>query len=338
MRFLPNLGTLELEASNFKLDAKDKALLSLFATNARQSLSQISRQAKVSRDIASYRLAQYKSQGIIHDARMIVDITALGYSAYHIFLRLSSPKLTANTQFLKQICLHPNVRAVLKFYGKFDLEVAVIAKSFSHFETILSEIIEIVESDLIEYEVVAITKNIVTRSFPLSFIKQPDMKEKQKEIYTIDAVDLLIIEEMRDYANRPLNAIAQKIGISIDILVYRLKKLEKSIVLGYSPVINYGTLGYHITAILCSITKLTKQRQQKISQLLKTDANIIWAVHIFGKYNLLCYICAKTQQEYHQTINRLREALSDELREIESLSAISEYKYTLAPDCLFKKE
>jgi len=343
MRFLPDPGLRETD-SQIILDAKDKVLLREFSRDARQSIAQLARNSKLSRDTVVYRLSQYKEKKLLFDARMLVDVSALGYDSYHIFLRLTNPQkqTQANSDFIKKLCAHANVRAVLRFYGRFDLEIAVVSKSIQEFDVILLELLAIVQPYLQEYEVVAITQNIVARSFPSSFISQKlqvsPMKVKPRQPADLDKTDFAIIREMRDYADRPLVVVAQKVGISTDVLVYRLRKLETSVVLGYAPVINYGAIGYNITAVLCAVSAMTSQKQNMISELLRESSHILWAVKVFGRYNLLFYICAKTQQEYHETINKLRDVLGDELRGIESLSAVAEYKYTLVPDCLVSDE
>src|SRR3989344_4636641 len=343
MKVLPVLGLIEEKEEIVDLDVKDKKILIELSKNVRCPLSKISKTVGLSRDGVKYRNENFRKNKVLNGTRTLVNTTYLGYDSYHVFLKLRNPSKEIEKELIKKLQDLPYIRAILKFYGNYDFEIALIAKNNSEFDIVLTELLNKVKDYLNTYEILIITKSIIGRAFPKSFMKNIEIKKfvnevkDKKDNYKPDKKDFSILELIRDNADLSLLEISEKTKMSSDSVSYRLKKLSENIILKYVPVINYHALGYSVYASLLNIGPITESKEGKISNFLRQNENVLWGVKTIGKYNVLLYICVKNNDEFQKTINEIRSLFPNELSDDENLLAVAEHKYTYAPDCLFKK-
>lgn len=322
-----------------KLDLKDKKILSILAKNARTPVSIIARNVGLSRDGVSYRIRNYIKNKVLQGYRVLIDIDKLGYQIYHLFIQLNPPTKEKEKELIEKFKTSSFVRAVLKFSGKYDYELALIAKNIYEFDSILRTIISDCGKYLQNYEILQIINYYVENTVPKSFliVEESDQINKKKEVrkeeIRLDKKDLDILRILANNASLPLYAVANKIGISADTVNYRLKKMvSKGIIKKFIPVVNYATLGYSIYALMINIGGLTQKKEAKLKQVLNTDKNILWAVKTIGKYNVLMYVCVPNTDQLHKTLINIRSQFLGEVKDYETLIAYQEYKYTYLPE------
>lgn len=344
MRLLPPLGTEENEIELVRLDLKDKKILQLLSEDVRTPSSEIARQVALSRDAVAYRIKRLESKKVILGARTVIDATKLGYNAYHLLLRLTNPVKEVEREIIQKLQNLPQVTAILKFSGSYDLEIAVIAKNIEEFDSLLTKIIQKTEKYLEDYEILIVTKRLLGQTLPKNFLMRStrNVRAPTKNIRfdkeNLDAKDIEIIKLLRDNAQLSLLDISTKMNISADAVAYRLRKLkQQKIMRGFVPVINYTALGYRVTALLAQISNLDAEKERKLQTFLETNQHVLWAVKCVGRYNILAYICTTKEEELHQSINELRALFPEQIKSYHTLLAFVEYKYTYAPDILFEK-
>ncbi|MDP3727971.1 MAG: Lrp/AsnC family transcriptional regulator [bacterium] len=331
MRYLQQTQT----EDKVKLDIKDKKILSLLSQNARANSSTIAKEVVLSRDTVAYRLENYQKKGLIQGYRTVVDIGLFGYDAYHIFLQLNKPTEEIEKKLIQKFQEFSFMRAIIKFSGKFDFELAVIAKGLQDFDRILDDILTACSHYLQDYLIVARTETYVGRVFPRSFYdyKQAPQKKVESNGVILDALDKKLLTILADDATASYQFLAKKTGLSPDAIAYRIKKLlQEGVILKFIPVINYAALSYNIYAVLLRISGLDIKRKIILKNFLKENPHILWAVKCVGRFNVLSYICVNTTEELNQTIIQLRNIIPDTLIDYEVLIAYEEYKYTYFPD------
>jgi Lrp/AsnC family leucine-responsive transcriptional regulator len=333
MRVLPTKPT---EEKKLALDSYDKKILFALAQNCRTPYSQIGKNVGLSRDSVRYRIQRLHKSTVIQGYRTIVDVTKLGYMNVHIFLQLNQPDPEAERKLVEIFKSYPFVRAIIKFNGKYDFELALIAKNFEELDNILSQIISDCGPALQHYEILPITKSFVGKIFPDSFLKAPEEeKPKQPTEIKLDEKDYKLLSELADNAEQPLYKIAEKVDLSADAVKYRLRKLRESgVITGFVPVINYDIINFNVYAILLSIANFTSKKEATLKEFLKTNKDILWAVKTIGKYNVLLYICTTNPDALIKTTADLRSHFIGDVRDYETLINYEEYKYTYFPSKL----
>ncbi len=321
---------------NVKLDLKDKKILHLLGKNARTPLTRIAKQVGLSRDGVKYRIRNLETNGVIQGYITLVDIKKFKYDSYHLFLNLNHPTKEVEEGIINSLKAYSFVRAIIKFSGKYDFELAVIAKSVTEFDGILTKILTLCANYLQNYDILIITKNFVSNVFPKGFLKSEETeRNKRKPVGKIDKKDVEILKAISNKATSPLHKIGDEVGLSADAVNYRIRKMvESGVIVKFLPVINFSSLNYNIYAILLSLNNLTEEKEKQLDRLLKTDDNILWAVKTVGRYNLLFYLCTQNTEDLHNIILKLRNHFKGDIKEYESLIAYEQYKYSYFPESL----
>ncbi len=320
-----------------KLDMKDKKILSILSVNARIPLTQLSKKVALSRDAVNYRIKNYEKKGVIQGYRTMVDMSKFGYKANHLFIKLNNPTEEIEKAILNKLVKYPFVRAVIKFSGDYDLEIAFVTKDIEDLDRVLTRIVTDCSGSLQDYELLTIPKTFVTETFPPSFLEYKTKRdEKKKPDKKIDKKDIEILKIMSEDAIIPVYEVAGKVKLSADAVAYRIKNLTNSgVIIKFVPVINYTSLDYNLYTILLNITGLDEEKEKILKNFLSNDKNTLWAVKTIGRFNVLIYLLVQNIEELQETILKLRSLFPKQINHYETLIAYEEYKYLYFPKELF---
>ena len=133
----------ETKENKIKIDLKDRKIIYLLGQNARLPLNFIARKVGLSKDSIAYRIKRLEKAKILQGTRAIIDASKFGYTPYHLFVRLKNPAKNTENEIISQLKKLPYARAILKVYGSYDLQIAIIAKTISEFDKMSQEIISI---------------------------------------------------------------------------------------------------------------------------------------------------------------------------------------------------
>ena len=316
------------------LDLKDKKILKCLEENSRQSHNQIAKKAGLSKESVRYRIKQLEEKGIIQNYKVVVDIKKLDYRAYHLFVNLNKPDLEIEKEYLKKLISYPFVRAVIKFSGGYDFEIAMVAKNIDELERNLTQLFNGVDKYIKENELLIVVRTFVGRVFPKSFLEfEIEKKKKKIKEIKVDDKDIKILNVLKEDAVMPIYKIAEKTKLGVDSVTYRMKKLEDGeIIRNYIPAINYRAVGYQVYAILLRINSLYEDVEAKLKRYLIQDPNVLWAVKTIGNYNVMIYLAVDKPEDLHDTLNKIRRTFANRIKGYKTLIAYEEYKYTYFPE------
>lgn len=318
--------------------------------NSRQSFSSIAKGVGLSKESVRYRIKQLEDKGVIQKYKVVIDIKKLDYLVCHIFITLNNPDIDVEEQYLQNLNKFPFVRAIIKYNGDFDYEIAIIGKNIDELDENITMLLGGISKFVKRQEVLLITKNYVVRNLPNSFInfkiehkknskvKNLDKKNiktglKKINLIKLDDKDVKILTEIKDQANAPIYKISQNTCLSSDIISYRLKKMkEQKFILSYTTAFNYHALSYQMYAILLNMNSLDKVLDSKLKTFLEEDDNVVWGVKTIGEYNVIIYVCTERSSDLHLTLNRIRTTFRENINDYKTLIAYEKLKYTYIPD------
>lgn len=320
-----------------KLDVKDKKILSILSNNSRIPLTQLSKKVNLSRDAINYRIKNYEKNGIIQGYRTMVDMSKFGYEANHLFIKLNNPSKEIEQRILNKLIKYPFIRAIIKFSGNYDFEIAFITKDIGDLDWVLTKIVTTCSGVLQDYELLIISKIFVAETFPPDFSRYKiERGYKKSTNKKIDKKDVEILKILSEEATLPLYEVAGKVKLSADAVAYRIKNLINSgVIIKFIPVINYTSLDYNLHTILLNINGLDEEKERKLKSFLSSDKNTLWAVKTIGRFNVLIYLLVKNIDDLQQTMLKLRGLFPKQINHYETLIAYEEYKYIYFPKNLF---
>ncbi|WP_020532895.1 Lrp/AsnC ligand binding domain-containing protein [Flexithrix dorotheae] len=125
----------------------------------------------------------------------------------------------------------------------------------------------------------------------------------------IDNVDIKILSELMKDAKTPYTEIAERIYVSGGTVHVRMKKMEKmGIVRGSTLNIDFGKLGYDITAFLGLFLEKSSMYEDVSKELLKIP-EVLTIHYTTGNYSIFAKITCKDT-------NHLREILHNKIQSI----------------------
>ncbi len=320
-----------------KLDVKDKKILSIFSANSRMPLTQLSKKVSLSRDAVNYRIKNYEKNGVIQGYRTMVNMSKFGYKSNHLFIKLNNPTKEIEQAIVHKLIETSCVRAIIKFSGAYDFEIAFIAKDVEELDKTLTKLDTICSDYLQDRELLMISNTFIAETFPKSFSEYKIQKDFKKKLnQKIDKKDIEILKIISENALLPLYEIAEKVRLSADAVNYRIKNMISSdVIIKFIPVINYTSLDYNLHTILLNINGLNEEKEKILKGFLSADKNTLWAVKTIGRYNVLIYLLVKNIEDLQDTVMKLRSLFPKQINHYETLIAYEEYKYIYFPKDLF---
>lgn len=300
-----------------KLDKIDKRLLSFIFHNFRYPITKIAKKCRISREQAEYRIKKYEDKGLIKGYLTFFNLYALGYNKnYIIRLRVKNP----DKERLSQVNPQQNILVLtrLQCYGEWDYILTVFTKEKTSILDFISQLYDLWKEDLLDYE---IFEPIELHFFPIKIFgskredKTLSLAETSK--IKIDSLDKKILKELSNKARIKIIELAEKTNEKVETVNYRLKKLEKNIILGYRTFLDLDKMGYKLAQIILKLNNLSMANKNKILLYANQQSKIHACSIGVGKFNTLFQIIYKTPSELSEEINKIKTTFSDNLVEYE---------------------
>jgi len=296
-----------------KLDKIDRKLLSYVFHNFRKPITKIAKNCHISREQAEYRIEKYEKKGLIKGYFTFFNLYCLGYTKnYIIRLRVKNP----NKEKLSQINPQEKLLVLTRMhcYGEWDYILTIFAKEKNNVLDFISRLYDLWKDDLLDYE---IFEPIESHFFPLKIFGNKGEDKTISLIETkkvnIDKLDQKILEEISNNAKIKIVEIAQKNNEKVETVNYRLKRLEKSLILGYRIFLDLDTIGYKLAQVILKLNNLSNQNKNKIIAYANQREKIHACSIGIGNLNTLFQIVYKTPSELSEEINKIKENFSGNL-------------------------
>ncbi len=114
----------------------------------------------------------------------------------------------------------------------------------------------------------------------------------------LDVKDRKILSELDMDARQPLSALAKKVGLSREVVNYRIGQLEKKgVVQGYYTVLDTSKLGLIYCRMLFKYRKMPAQKESELLAFCAGHKNIAWVVFGEGKWDLVLVVLAESLKQ-----------------------------------------
>jgi len=104
----------------------------------------------------------------------------------------------------------------------------------------------------------------------------------------LDLKDRKLLYELDNNARQSCSKIGKKIGLSSEVVNYRIKRLEKeNIITQYQLIVNLSTLGILQFKICLSFQHLKSEKLNEIIKILKKSNSVKWIASCKGNWDLI---------------------------------------------------
>jgi len=246
-------------------------------------------------------MKNYVKTGIIRKYFPIINYSALGYN-YFVALFIKFHNNKDLDEFLVNIDKQHTV-GYGRVYAEYDLFITMIFRTEHEFSKYM---INVKNADYF------IINHIDADLYPLKFFdnKSKDMR-MLKESGTpikIEDKDLQLLKLLNAEARIRVVDIANKLNISSELALYKLKRLEEKIIIGYRVQFNMTKLGYYFTTLLVDIDH---QHHSKLREYCKTSKYVISLSIILNKPNCVIQLFHKDEASYRKTLEEITELFNN---------------------------
>ncbi|MBR9706352.1 Lrp/AsnC family transcriptional regulator [Candidatus Pacearchaeota archaeon] len=323
----------------FKLDVKDKKIISMLSEDGRMPLSAIAKRVRLSRDAIDYRIKRLIKNGIILGFVPKIDLRCFGYDTYHVFMILNILNEERKRKLIETLVKHPNTISVIEYHDTWDLEWVLVAKNIKEFDIIVIDITKEYGDIITRKDELTIIKGYKTIQLPgtintdVAYIKSKNVGKCKK--MKMDKIDLKILEALSENSRISTYDISKKLKISPDTISYRIKKLTNSnIIYGFMALFNLRALGYRWYTFCINVKTFDLNDEMKFKEFISNCPYIIRAVKVFGDWDLLVYITADSSKSFHTTFKQIQDNLSEIILDYQTWIAFKEHTYNSVPKVL----
>jgi Lrp/AsnC family leucine-responsive transcriptional regulator len=316
-----------------KLDLKDKKILTLLDENARLSNSQIAKKVQLSKPAVEYRLKRFDKNNVIFEYYTVIDFTKLGYSQYKIYFKFQDTTLEDEKRIIDYWKKDKNSVWVAQIRGRWDLAVSILARSNFEFGKILSQFMNqfskfILEKDVLLTEYSPIyAREYLTKTKSSEFVYGVPSK-----IYELNEADKKILKELSKNARINIVDLAEKTGLTRDIINYRLKKLIKEkIIVQYRCYLNLQNLNINHYKIIFRTKNFDEQTEKQIKQYVASHKKATQFLKLIGSWDLEIEFETENEDELYKILTDIRKRFSNVIRDFDILIITETYKYNYFP-------
>jgi len=137
----------------------------------------------------------------------------------------------------------------------------------------------------------------------------------------LDLKDRKILTILDINARTPLSKIASEVGLSKQVVDYRIKRLiEKGVITGFTIRCDLTKLGYSTFGVYLRLRNLTEQREKEIIDIIVKHPFTKWMVVCEGRWEMAFVLAAKNMLEFESRLEDVLAAIGDNVEKYETAS------------------
>ena len=299
---------------------KDAKLLSYLYHHAREPNTKIAKAIGLTREQVDYKINKFLSEGIIKQFTTLFNYGAFGYKDYYVlFLKFSKPFYAEN--FYKKFEKNPNLLGKSTTPNKYDIILEMFFKSEDEFRKYLFDLLNKEKDKISNYMFLT---SYYAKIYPLKFFGSkkeegiPFMAET-KEV-SLDKRDVQILKMLAEDGRERIVEIADKLKISPELALYKLKKLhEKGVISSSAIIFDMKKLGYFLSTIFIDIKNMSEENEKKIKDFAEKSESVRSILLSMSKPNCFIQLFHKEHADLINEIHKLKELFKNETIDIEIL-------------------
>ena len=141
----------------------------------------------------------------------------------------------------------------------------------------------------------------------------------------LDSVDLQIIHALEEDSRVSLRKLAQRVGLTPNILHNRINSLEQDgVILGYTPIVDSAKMGYALTAII--MIQIEGGHIVEVENEIAKETNVLSVYDITGDYDAVVFAKFRDNAALNSFLkNLLAERFIKRTTTLIALNAVKEY-------------
>lgn len=304
------------------LDKVDKRILYELSLNCRIADTRLAKMVGKSKESIRYRIKNMMKDQTIKGFSAYINASKFGYRGYKLYLKTrENPEL--KKKFIDHLTNRPDVFWIGVGDGAFNVGLTFFARNNEEFYNKENQLF----SEFSDVVISKVTGSIVHAiGFGEKFLIDEQVSELEPSLvvgdvegYRLDESEKRLLSLLLRNGRMRLVDLVKKTDTSMETVRSRKIKLEqKGVIERYRADIDFRSIGMEFYKVFLYLEGLTPQKQKKLYNLCRSDANVVNMVKVIAPWNIELEIMAENYSTYTKVINRISKEFSDILVNVES--------------------
>ncbi len=302
-----------------KLDLYDQKILHELDKNARAPASEIAKKVRLSKVSVVNRIKKLVEKGVIKNFMTQIDYRLLDYNIYHIYYKLQNISAEKEKEFYNYLINNHLIGYVARIDGSYDTFIVPLAKTATDLDLILTEINHKFGQFIKERVILPVLNALYFGRRYLIKTKLegflgPIIRNKPEKIIELDEIDHKLVSALSVNARVPVTELTRELGLSKDIIHYRLKKLLKEkLIQKFTIDLNHEKYGNSFFKLLIKFNY--RSDEKGFISKISSNINLIRIIRLLGLWDLELDFEVKDNKEMRQIIKKIKEDLGDYIQD-----------------------
>jgi len=322
----------------FQLDKKDFRILFELDGNSRQSIHDLAKKTKVSRDVVAYRMKQLEKKEIIQKYITIIDFSKLGYQILRTYIKLKNTSPDIEQQIIDFFLHQKSLFTIYRIDGKYDLAIGFLMKDLRSYSLLWDEFLRQFKMYVLISDFNPFLNYIHYRRNYLVEKKYQDhtaLLTGSSDLYPYDQKDLELLDLLKEDARISLLDIAKKLQMTAAGVKYKLRNLEKNnVIVAYKLLLDYRKLGYEYYKVDLELEDV--MIIPALTEFISRHPHIIYRDIAVGGSDFEFDCELRSQEEFYKLIDEIKALFPGKIRQFFYYKSLRIYKYSYFPEELKK--
>jgi len=319
-----------------KLDHKDHHLLFQLDRNSRQSINELAKGTKLSRDVVAYRMKQLEQKGIIQKYITIIDFSKFQHYIIRLYLKLQNTTSEIEEEIAQFFVQKENTLTVYKIDGKYQLAIGFLVKDFHSYQKAYDEFLK-------KYRRFIAGKNVSTFLDYIHYHRNYLVDKKQQDYtslstgsfvpFNYDQKDIQLLNAIKENARITLLELAQKLKMTPTGVKYKLKNLEKNkVIVAYKLLLDTHKLGYEYYKIDLELED--SNIVSALTEFITRHPNVVYRDIAVGGSDFEFDCELPSPDDFYALMDEIKSLFPQKIRRYFYFKARKIYKYSYFPENL----
>ncbi|MBN1940887.1 MAG: Lrp/AsnC family transcriptional regulator [Candidatus Diapherotrites archaeon] len=292
------------------IDNVDRKILYCLDINSRDPVKEIAKKAGLRSNVVDYRLKKLVDEKVITRMFAEVNISRIGFTAFKIYVQFQDITPELEKQFFEFISKHPNSLWGVRGVGHYAAIAGFVAKDVEEIEKIKNDFLGVFGKNILMKQVAVNTgyyifnRKYLSKEFKLGRVY--DFFSRGKKIM-IDKKDSQIITLLLENSRIKAVDIAEKVGLSGNQVLMRIKKLQESgVIVSYKIDLNLAKIGYQFHKVLVYLQNYNLDDKKKLLDYCSNVANITALSDTIAPWDIEIEMETETTQQAMEIMSDIR--------------------------------
>lgn len=318
----------------YKIDEKDRRIIFELDGDSRQSIHQLAKKTRLSREVVAYRMKRLEEESIIQKYITIIDFSKFVYHIIRLYLKLQNTTPEMEERMVQFFVKKNDTLTVYKIDGEYDLAVGFLVKDLQTYQRTYEEFLK-------HFRMYVTAKNVSFFLDYMHFHRNYLVEKKDRDYSTIstgsftpfhyDDRDIQLLNLIKENARITLLELAKKLGMTATGVKYKLRMLEKQkVVVAYKLLLDTSQLGYRYFKVDLELEDINIV--PALNQFIIQHPNIIYRDMVVGGSDFEFDCELRNQEELYALIDEIKALFPGKIRQHHYYTALKIYKYSYFPN------